>query len=419
MFEKFSGFFKRFGRRRKKQSGETTIMDAKESGMGEFGMDEGFGDLGDLEQSSDKVGTTPFASGTGGSDLPFSDSDFETGSEDISTGGSDFDARTISDEISGADMASMPEAEAEVQGILPEAEEPLPFGGPGEAEEVEPTPVSPVKRVVTLVVAVVIAIIVGGAFQLFLWPMVAQKVGLVKSEVATLDIQAQLKSEQQKNLKLKAEVAQFKGLGSPAEVKGLQQKLTQVRDSQGPMQDVENKFNAEKEKEAAYDELVKKVDGIQADIGKTQSDIGDLKSQISAARIQVTALARQTDEEFARFRVELARAEVNQRFLIELQMADNRGLRADLDKLQQHLTQLSPAIEPEAAPQSSTEPTSGVTAEVVPQTPSETVPEGTAAAPEAPSEATPENQTAVTPQAPESQPEAGTETPPEAAHQGS
>lgn len=408
MFEKFSGFFKRFTRRRKKQSGETTIMDGKDSGLEELGLDEGFGEMGDLGQSGGEVGTAP-AGSESESEVPFADSDFQTGSEEFSTGASDFDERTISDEISGVDVAPMPEMEAAApEAFAVPAEEEAPFA----EAEVEPTPVSFVKRVFTLAIAAVIAVIVGGAFQLFLWPVVAQRVGLAKSAVPQVDVHAALMAEQQKNTKLKGEVAQFKGLGSPAEVKTFQQKLTEARDAQGPIEDVENKYNQAKEREAAYEELLKKVEGLHSDIGKAQSDIADTKSQIGAARVEVAVLQKQTDEEYARFRVELARAEINQRMVIELQMEDNRSFSAELDRLQERLSQLSPAIQPQAAAEAAPEFAPGIETEVVPEIPSEPTQEITETAPEAPSELAPEIQPE---QAPEAQPEQAPQIQPEQA----
>ena len=147
MFEKLSGFFKQFTSRRKKQSGETTIMESKEPGVDEFGLDEGFGGIdtfGDdasagaadeLDTFGDTGGTDlggpgdfPATAGladTGGFDdagplegdvtaqfdaptgpegsVEEAFSDFNiTGEEgEIGTGGTDFDERTVSDEITG------------------------------------------------------------------------------------------------------------------------------------------------------------------------------------------------------------------------------------------------------------------------------------------------------------------------------
>ncbi|MBI5118066.1 hypothetical protein HZA56_16450 [Candidatus Poribacteria bacterium] len=356
MFERISGFFKRFTRRRVKQSGETTIMDGKGPGADELGLDESFGDL---EESIDAVGTARAGAETGpGLEVPVSEGDLGLG-EDISTGASDFDERTISDEISGVTGTGFAEEAA-----APGAE----FQGEGEAAPfaeafAEEKPASFVKRVLTLAVVGVIAIIVGGVAQFFLWPIVGKLVGVSGGDEPKLDVQTQVNSEQRKNAKLKSEVAQFKAMGSPTEVKSAQQQLTQLRDSQGAVEEVEKANAAAKEKETAYNELVAKISGIESDVAKTRADIGDIKTRIIQARTEVASLAKRTDQEYERFQLELARAELNKRLLIELQMEDIDSFRAELAKLSDHLSEIAPAApaEPPAAsapivPAATTEP---------------------------------------------------------------
>ncbi|MBI4830769.1 MAG: hypothetical protein HY801_04275 [Candidatus Lindowbacteria bacterium] len=347
MFEKISGFFKRFTRRRMKQSGETTIMDAKEPGTDELGLDEGFGDL---EESISAVGTAPgVGQSAPGLEAPVSEGDLGLGGADISTGASDFDERTISDEISGVSGAGVAEEVAPPGGEFGEGEA-APFG----EAFVEEKPPSFVKRVLTLAVVGVIAIILGGVFQFFLWPIVGKMVGMAGEEQPKLDIQAQLGAEQRKNAKLKSEVGQFKSMGSPAEVQNAKQQLTQLRDSQGALEEYEKTYTVSKEKEAAFNELVAKINGIESDVGKTRGEINDIKARIVEARREVAALAKRTDEEYERFRLELARAGLNQRLFLELQVQDIESFRAELGKLSDHLSQLTPAAQApaEAAPES-------------------------------------------------------------------
>lgn len=351
MFEKISGFFKRFSRRRKRQSGETTIMNGKEPGLDEFGLDEGFGDMGDLEESIDKVGTAPAgAESKPGMEPPFSDADFQTGEEDFSTGASDFDERTISDEISGSGLG-VAEAGAEAPGAFPGEAEAPPFL---EAAE-EPEPASPTKRILTLAIVAVIAIIVGAVAQVFVWPVLGKLMGASGTDQPALDIQTQVNAARRENEKLKSEVNEFVGMGKPAEVKALQQQLAQARDSQGPMEEFQTEYNLAQERGAAYDALVAKIDEVETGISETRADIREVKAQIADARVRVAALAEQTEEEYARFQLELVRAELSQRLLIELQMQDIESFQEQLAELDRQLSRLTPAVSPatpsEAAPE--------------------------------------------------------------------
>jgi|GEM_PF-7113494 len=348
MFERISGFFKRFTRRRSKQSGETTIMDGKEPGLDEFGLDEGFGEPVEMQESIDSVRTMPAASEPGTEEEGvFSGLEFETGDDAISTGASDFDERTISDEISGTEAA------------LEEAEEGLPgeFAAEGEAppfEEAvpEPEPVPPAKRIMTLAIVGVIGIILGAVIQLFLWPVVGKLVGLSGSDQPELNIQTQLSSAQQKNRNLTTEIGEFRKMGGPAEVKGLQQELIQLRDSQGPLEEFESEYNIVKQREAEYDELIARIGEIETNIADTRADISDVKIQIGEAQARVLQLARQTEEAYERFRLELTRADLSRRLLIELQMQDIEQFQIELSELQEQLAKLAPIISPMAPPES-------------------------------------------------------------------
>ncbi|UCD57772.1 MAG: hypothetical protein JSV16_01290 [Candidatus Hydrogenedentota bacterium] len=300
MFEKISGFFKRFSRRGKRQSGETTIIDGQEPGIDEFGLDEGLG---------------------------------EPGEPDISTGGSDFDDQTISDEISGSGPG-VAELEEIAEGFPVEAEEPLlgePIG--------EPEPGSPAKRILTVAV---IAVILGGVIQLFLWPVAGKMLGLLEPEEPELPLETLIGSEERSNRDLKGEMVKFEGIGTPAEVKALLQQRAQARDSQGSMEEFENTYSLAKEKEAAYDELLAGISEIESEISKTRADISRVEVQTEAARLKVLALARQMEEEYERFQLELVRAELSQRLLIELQMENIESFRAELAELVEYLSQLTP-----------------------------------------------------------------------------
>lgn len=354
MFEKFSGFFKRFTRRQKKQSGETTIMDAREPGLDEMALDESFGDLSDLEQSIDKIGTEPLGTdeqaGVGAS---FPDADLGTDEMDFSTGGTDFDEQTISDEVSAGGRTS-----AEFEDVMPQAEAPgvfgeegaeMPFGGPIG----EPEPAAPGKRILVIAGALVLALVVGGAFQMFAWPYVGKMIGMAGVKEPTVDVETQLTNAKRDNTKLKTEMSEFKTIGSPAEVKTLQQDIAQARDSQGPLEDLEKRFNDAKEKETAYEGLVKRISDLQSQIADARSDINKVTSRIEDARQKVIALKKQTELEYARFQNELVRAEVGQRTLIELQQRDNKKFQKQLQDLEDYLSRLSSQQAP-AAPSEGT-----------------------------------------------------------------
>jgi hypothetical protein len=351
MFEKFSGFFKRFTRRQKKQSGETTIMDGKEPGLDEMGLDDSFGDMSDLEQSIDKIGTAPVDAGgapeAGGS---FSDAGFDSSDIDFSTGASDFDEQTISDEISG-DRISTGYEEA-----LPRAQEPGDFGGEfGESPFGEPgaevQAASPKKKILTILIVAVVAIALGGVFQIFGWPYVSRMMKAGEGEQPQMDVEAELAAAKRQNAKLKAEMTEFKEIGSPAEVKNLQQQIAQARDAQGPIEELETQFKSLQEKETAYDELVQKVNEIESSIADTRIEINAVKSKIEDARQRVVALRKQTEVEYARFQNEMARAEISQRTLIELEKEYNRRFQEELKSLQEYLSRLNPEPAPSEAPQ--------------------------------------------------------------------
>ena len=362
MFEKISGFFKQFTRRRKRQSGETTIMESKEPGADEFGLDGDFADLdtfGDTEgvaDSDDFVETAEIADTGGFSDFDLEDSgaemggmsdefeseprvedefsDFDiTGADaDISTGGTDFDERTVSDEISGATDGDFGDAFAV-------GEE-----GPSfEGVEAEAKGASPLKRILTTVIALVVAVGVGAAFQIFAWPSVSKTVGLGATDEVKVDPQIQLTMVQKEEKRLSKELGEFKKVGAPNQVKELKTQIAETRTTQGAMEELKAEFAVVKEKEAAYDALVKQISTLEGNIRKTESDIENVRSEIEQAKHRVIELARQTEEEYERFSFELARAELGQRLLIELQIQDIAELKEDVAELENRLTKLSTA----------------------------------------------------------------------------
>ena len=362
MFEKISGFFKQFTRRRKRQSGETTIMESKEPGADEFGLDGDFADLdtfGDTEgaaDSGDFVETAEIADTGGFSDFDLEDSgggtggmsdefeseprvedefsDFDiTGADaDISTGGTDFDERTVSDEISGATEGDFGDAFAV-------GEE-----GPSvEGVEAEAKGASPLKRILTTVIALVVAVGVGAAFQMFAWPSVSKTLGLVSTDTVMVDPQTQLNNEKRVETRLTDELGEFKKVGAPAEVKKLKTQIAETRETQGAMQELKAEFAAVKEEEAAYDALLKQIAALEGNIKKTESEIENVRSDIEQAKQRVIELARQTEEEYERFSFELARAELGQRLLIELQIQDIASFKEDVVELENRLTKLSAA----------------------------------------------------------------------------
>ncbi|GAB4353194.1 MAG: hypothetical protein Kow0099_37420 [Candidatus Abyssubacteria bacterium] len=336
MFEKISGFFKRFTRRRQKRSGETTIMNGKEAGLEEYGLDEGFDELSGIEEPIDRVSTAPAAS-MGGPDVSGVDAELGGLDTDFSTGASDYDERTISDEISGG--TGLEEEAAAPPDFFAEGETPAPFEMP--MEEAPSQPVSPVKKAVTLVVVGIICLIVGGVGHYFVWPVVSKLIG-GGSDQPKLDLQALVNAEQRKNANLQKELKEFTMLGGPSEVTQLKQHLTQFRDSQGPMSEFESKYNLAKQQEAAYNDLLKKVEDIEAKIADTRADIRNVQADIEQARLQVNSLARQTEQAYERFRIELSRAELSQRMVAELRVQDLKTLHEELNRLERQLSQLQP-----------------------------------------------------------------------------
>jgi len=339
MFEKISGFFKQFARRRKRQSGETTIMGAKEPGTDDFGLDDDFGGLdtySDQGETEEPVGAVSAELDTepGGEDA-FSDFDFGAEEPDITTGGTDFDERTVSDEISGAET-DLEDTEGGLAGAFDLGEEVVPF----EEAVAEPRAGSPVKKILTMVIAAVIAIGVGAAFQMFAWPKVSNLVGMGGDEVK-LDAETELNSAKRQETKLAKELAEFKKVGGPGQVQALKQQITETRDVQGAMQEFEKKHEDMKKQEAAYDSLIKKIDGLEADISKTDSEIRNIRTEIEQTRQKVVDLANQTKKEYERFRLELVRAEFGQRTLIELRMQDIESFRVEVAKLEERLSKLS------------------------------------------------------------------------------
>ena len=362
MFEKISGFFKQFTQRRKRQSGETTIMESKEPGADEFGLDgdfadmDTFGDTAGAADSDDFVETAEIADTGGISDFDLEDSDggmggmsdeFEaeprvedefsdfdiTGADaDISTGGTDFDERTVSDEISGETGSDFGDAFAV-------GEE-----GPSfEGVEEEAKGASPVKRILITVIAFVVAVGVGAAFQIFAWPSVSKTVGLAPTDEVKVDPQIQLTMVTKEEKRLTKELAEFKKVGAPEQVKQLKVQIAETRETQGALEEFKAEFAVVKEKEAAYDALLKQIATQEGNIKKTESEIENVRSEIERAKQRVIELARQTEEEYERFSFELARAELGQRLLIELQIQDIASFKEDVVELENRLTKLSAA----------------------------------------------------------------------------
>jgi hypothetical protein len=333
MFERISGFFKKFSRRRKQQSGETTIMDGKEPGIDEFGLDDDFAGLDTLDETDDTEGLD-FGAGPSEPGLTdgLSDLDVESDEIDITTGASDFDEQTISDEVTGGDIGE------------PQAEPGLDEMFPGEAEgpvyaEAEPEPTSLVKRIIVLVIAFVVAGGVGAAFQIFLWPTVGKMTGLVKEEVK-LDVQTEVNSKTRQKTTLQKELKNFRQIGGPDEVKGLQDQLAQIRDTQGSMEEFQKVHEQAKQKETAYNELLTQIEELGKETSNIRGEIAKIKSDIERTRNRVVALAKRSEEEYERFSLELTRAELSQRLLIELQMEDIESLRIQLAELNKALSRL-------------------------------------------------------------------------------
>ena len=346
MFEKISGFFKQFTSRRKRQSGETTIMEGKEPSADEFGMDEefgldSFGDTGETEDSFGGISSEPGA-GPEGEDV-FSDFDaavdtgVDVGAEeaDITTGGADFDERTVSDEISGPETGPE-DTEAGLAGEFAVGEEGLPFEEPF----AEPVAGSPVKAILIKVIAVVVAIGVGVAFQMFAWPSVSRMIGMGSDE-PKLDPQIELGSTTRQKAKLTKELAEFKKVGDPEQVQALKRQVGETRDSQGAIEEYDQVYAAAKGKETAYDELLEKITRLEADLSKANTDIRNVRSETEDTRQRVVELAKQTKEEYERFRFELVRAELGARMLIELQMQDVESFQAEVAELEKRLSKLS------------------------------------------------------------------------------
>lgn len=341
MFEKISGFFKQFGRRRKRQSGETTIMQSREPGTDDFGLDDEFDDLGTFGDTGDSVGALSMED-EAESEIGDAFSDFNIGAEEgeISTGGTDFDEKTVSDEISGMGETDFGETGDDFAEAFGAGEETLSLAGAVAA----PTPkaASFLKSILTVLVAAVVAVGAGAAFQIYAWTTVGTMVGLVKADdKVALDPQTQLNDEKRQKRNLNKEMAEFKNVGGPAEVQALKKQIAETRDAQGSMEELESEFKSVKQKEAEYDELVNKIKKLETDINKTTNAIKKIAVDIEGAKRRVIDLARQTEGEYERFRFELVRAELGQRLLIELQLQYIASFRADIAKLEKRLSRLS------------------------------------------------------------------------------
>ncbi|NQU07676.1 MAG: hypothetical protein HQ583_03875, partial [Candidatus Abyssubacteria bacterium] len=345
-------------RRRKKQSGETTIMEGRpseESGMDDFGLDDSFGDLDTLGDTGDsggavsgEIGAEPAGTGPPVEDA-FSDFDFTTeGADiaegaDITTGGTDFDERTMSDEVSGGET-DLAAPEDDLAGMFPgEAQAP-----PLEEAFPEPEPTSLVKRILTVVIIVAVALGAGIASQLFLWPMVKPIIKGADAEEVKLDVQFEINAATKKKQNLTKELGDFTELGGPEEVKGLKNNLAEARDTHGSMEEFQSTYDGMKNKETAYDKLVATVSTIESNISKTNDSIEGVKSEIEETRKRVHELAQQTEKEYERFRLELVRAEFGQRLLIELQMEDIESFRAEVTELEKRLSRLTAPESPSA-----------------------------------------------------------------------
>ncbi len=210
----------------------------------------------------------------------------------------------------------------------------------------EPEPASPVKRIVTLVVIAVVAIALGVVGQIYLWPMAAPMIGLGGSGEPELDVEAQVGAARREKARLQKDLNEFRTIGGLEEVKALQQQIATVRDTEGNMKQFTKKYDAVKKKEAAYDALVARVGKIESNIAETRTQIANVESQIKEAQEKVVRLAERSEEEFERFRLELVRFELSQRLLIELKMEDIESFRAEVNELQEHLSQLSPPVMP-------------------------------------------------------------------------
>lgn len=404
MFEKISGFFKQFTRRRKRQSGETTIMESQGTGADEFGLDaefsdtgdeEGyaagdldldtFGDTGEISEGDDfSVGgdfasTEGFADTVGVGDLgapggdvsaqidsgaseqdpeidqdseidkdagidsepsvedAFSDFDITGDDARISTGGTDFDERTVSDEISGETGGAFDEARTDFDAAFDVDEKAAPM----DAGPARPRAVSPVRTILTVVIAAVVAIGGGAAFQMFAWEYVSQMVGLAAAEEVQVDPQTQLDDEGRKKGRLTKELGEYKKIGSSVQVQNLKNQIAETRDVQGPMEEFEVAFEVVVGKETVYDDLLKRISGLEADIEKIGAAIENVRVEIEETKERVILLASRTEEEYERFRFELTRAELGQRLLIELQLRDIASFKADVAKLEQRLSKLS------------------------------------------------------------------------------
>ena len=398
MFEKISGFFKQFTRRRKRQSGETTILESKGAGADEFGLDaefgdtgdEGeyaagdldldtFGDIGEVSEGDDfSVGgdfpsTEGFADTVGVGDLGIPDgdvsaqidlgasgqdpeidqdagidsepsvedafSDFDITGDDahISTGGTDFDERTVSDEISGETGGAFDEVRTDFDATLDADAEAAPL----DAAPARSKAVSPVRSILTVVIAAVVATGGGAAFQMFAWEYVSQMVGLAPAEEVQVDPQIQLDDEGRKKGRFTKELGEYKKIGSPVQVQDLKKEIAETRDAQGSMEEFEAGFEVVVGKQTAYDDLLKRISGLEVDIEKTGAAIENVRVEIEDAKKRVILLARQTEEDYERFRFELTRAELGRRLLIELQLRDIASFKADVAKLEQRLSKLS------------------------------------------------------------------------------
>lgn len=348
-------------------------MSGQDADMGEFGLDDDFSDadtLGGADAADDSFGGMTPSDGIvtePGGESEFGDLDVGTGADDVfategedllgtsggdvSSGGSDFDLGTVSDEVSDTDEVFAETDAGASAGFEPAAGEDT-FG----EDMLEPAaPESPKKKMLTMVGVAVIALVIGGVFKLFAWPMVSGLIGDADSKAPQLDVQAQVNNETRTKARLQKEMKEFSAIGGPQQVKALQKELAQVRKDQGEMPDFENTYNQSKEQEAAYDALITRIDEIEAGTSQTRADIRKVKAQIEDTREKVIQLAKESETAFERFQLELARFEFSQLFLNELRLEDIASFEAQIaefeDDLERIVRSSAEAEPPEAPPE--------------------------------------------------------------------
>lgn len=290
MFERFTGFFRRF--RSKRSTSETTAIDSSEADFGDFGLD-------DADFGGDLIGTGELGAATAADeDLAASlpgDEAFETFEA------SDLGARTSLSEGSGEQMLEDSLGGAETFETLGEdafgaggstgaggvgLEEGFgELGGFGEEEEglgleEEPlaAPTEPAKLSIRMVALMgVVGLAVGVALKLFVF-----------SSAPAIPLEQQVQKKESDLRKAQRELSQYNQLGGRAAIEQLQTDLTAARQQYATIEDLQTALSEAQTREEAYDVVVTDKEDAQATTAELNGERAALTKDIRTAERRLT-----------------------------------------------------------------------------------------------------------------------------------